>query len=75
MIRLFCRFLPFWFIYIGWVMIFLIIVASSFFTILYSMEWGSEKSGEWLAAFFLSFLTSEGLVSPLKVVILPFYHN
>ena len=41
-------------------------LVSAFFTILYSFEWGGEKSTAWLTAFLLSFLESVILIQPLK---------
>lgn len=46
------------------------ILASGFFTILYSMEWGPEKSMDWLTTFLLSFFQSVIIVQPVKVLVL-----
>ncbi|GFN96340.1 polycystic kidney disease protein 1-like 2, partial [Plakobranchus ocellatus] len=62
--------LPHWCIYIAWVLCFFSIVASGFFTILYSMQWGKEKSNEWLTTFLLSFFQSVIIVQPIKVLLL-----
>jgi len=59
--------LPFWCIYIAWFLVALSILVSAFFTILYSFEWGRDKSIAWLTAFLLSFFESVVLVQPLKV--------
>jgi len=59
--------LPYWCIYIAWFLVALSILVSSFFTILYSFEWGREKSVSWLTAFLLSFLESVILIQPVKV--------
>lgn len=59
--------LPFWCLYVAWCLVVLSIVASGFFVILYSLEWGSEKSSRWLTAFILSFIESVFLIQPLKV--------
>ena len=45
------------------------ILGSGFFTVLYSMEWGREKSLEWLSTFLLSFFQSVAVVQPIKVLI------
>ena len=47
--------------------VFLCVVVSGFFTILYSMEWGKKKSLEWLSTFVLSFFQSVIVVQPVKV--------
>ena len=59
--------LPYWCVYIAWFLVALSILVSSFFTILYSFEWGREKSIAWLTAFLLSFLESVILIQPVKV--------
>jgi len=59
--------LPYWCVYIGWVLVVLSITVSAFFTILYSFEWGREKSTAWLTAFLLSFAESVILIQPVKV--------
>ena len=58
---------PHWVIYIAWFLVAVSVIASAFFTILYSMEWGFDKSSKWLTSFFLGFLESVLLVQPLKV--------
>ncbi|XP_078594331.1 polycystin-1-like protein 2 [Branchiostoma floridae x Branchiostoma japonicum] len=61
--------LPHWCVYIGWVLVFLSATGSAFFVILYSMEWGAEKSGEWLTSILLSIFQSVLLIQPLKVLL------
>ncbi|CAH1271105.1 PKD1L3 [Branchiostoma lanceolatum] len=63
------KMLPYWFVYVGWVLVFLSSSVSAFFTILYSLEWGKEKADAWLITFFLSFVESTLIIEPLKVVI------
>lgn len=64
--------LPFWFVYLAWITLVLAAAACAFFLLLYSMEWGKEKSEEWLTSFLLSFLESVLFVDPLKVRIFDF---
>lgn len=59
--------LPHWCIYIAWVLLVLSVVASAFFTILYSFEWGGEKSAQWLTSFLLSIVETILLMDPMKV--------
>ncbi len=42
----------------------------AFFVILYSMQWGKERSESWLMSMFLSFFQSLFVVDPLKVFII-----
>jgi len=59
--------LPYRCIHVAWFLVALSILVSSFFTILYSFEWGRDKSSSWLTAFLLSFLESVILIQPVKV--------
>lgn len=59
--------LPHCCLYVAWILVALSVLAAGFFTILYSMEWGSSKSSKWLTSFVLSFVESVLLIQPLKV--------
>ncbi|GAB1610844.1 hypothetical protein Ahia01_001370900, partial [Argonauta hians] len=68
------KFLPFWFVYIGWIGAMAVIFTSGFFVILYSMEWGRTKSEYWLTSFAMSNLESFIIIDPGKVgLLLPAY--
>ncbi|KAI8796885.1 polycystic kidney disease protein 1 2, partial [Biomphalaria glabrata] len=56
--------------YIAWVILFLAIITSSFFVLLYSMEWGKDVTETWMSTFFLTFLQSLLIVDPVKVVVI-----
>lgn len=58
---------PHWFVYIGWFLVFLSVGVSGFFTFLYSMEWGREKSLNWLTSMILSIFESVTVIQPTKV--------
>ena len=60
--------LPFWCVYLSWTILVLTAATCAFFLLLYSMEWGKEKSQEWISSFFLSFLESFLFIDPLKVI-------
>ncbi|VDI63637.1 Hypothetical predicted protein [Mytilus galloprovincialis] len=60
---------PTWMRNVAWLLIFIVCAASSFFLILYSMEWGKSKSEEWLTTFILSFVESILIVDPVKICI------
>ncbi|KAL3876144.1 hypothetical protein ACJMK2_034016 [Sinanodonta woodiana] len=62
--------LPSWFLYIAWFLSILAVVLSAFFIMLYSMQWGKQKSEEWLLSFILSFLESALFIDPFKVLFL-----
>ncbi|XP_066265369.1 polycystin-2-like protein 2 [Branchiostoma lanceolatum] len=44
-----------WSTYVAWFLVAMVSVVSSFFVILYSLDWGREKSEAWLKTFFFSF--------------------
>lgn len=62
-------YLPWWFIFIAYGILLLSITAGSFFTFLYSLEWGSAITLKWMVSFFLG--TTEGVVfvEPAKVCV------
>lgn len=43
------------------------IVTATFFLLLYSIQWGKQKSEEWLSTFFLSMLESVLIIDPFLV--------
>ena len=61
-------FLPSWCNYIAWFLAFAAVFLSAFFIMLYSMQWGKQKSEEWLTTFLLSFFESVIFLDPIKVL-------
>ena len=59
--------LPHFCVYFAWLLVVLSILASAFFTILYSFQWGRVKSTAWLVAFVLCFFQSIIIIQPAKV--------
>ncbi len=51
----------------GWILAIMAIITSSFFLILYSMDWGKEKSNAWLVSFVMSLLETLFVIDPIKV--------
>eukprot|EP00058_Branchiostoma_floridae_P016734 XP_002602222.1 hypothetical protein BRAFLDRAFT_76911 [Branchiostoma floridae] len=62
--------LPHWCKYLAWVLVVLSAVGSAVFTVLYSLEWGKDKSERWLSAFFATFLADIFLLQPVKILVL-----
>jgi hypothetical protein len=62
--------LPHWTIYIAWMVNILAILGSAFYLLLISMQWGKDKSEDWLTTFLLSFMESFFIMDPLKVTVL-----
>ncbi|XP_061191524.1 uncharacterized protein LOC133199666 [Saccostrea echinata] len=61
---------PKWVLYFAWFLLFASAAVSSFFLILYSIQWGKEKSTRWLIKFILSFLESIFIVDPGKIILM-----
>ena len=59
--------LPYWCVYIGYVLAFMTSFVSSFFCVLYGLEWGKAKSERWLSALVLCVVQSTVIVQPIKV--------
>ena len=55
--------------YTAWVLCFASVCVSAFFTLLYSMQWGKEKSEHWLLSFFVSFVQDAAVSQPVKVAL------
>jgi len=64
------RNLPHWCIWISWTLCVISMVVPAFFVILYSMQWGKERSNAWLGTMALSFFQSLLVMDPLKVFII-----
>ncbi|XP_045163703.2 polycystic kidney disease protein 1-like 2 [Mercenaria mercenaria] len=65
-------YLPWWFIFVAWFLVVAGTVVPAFFILLYSMEWGKQKSEEWLTTFFMSLLESMLFVDPIMVICIAF---
>ena len=61
---------PHWCVYVAWILTWLAVITSGFFTIMYSFEWGRDKANSWLTSMMLSFGQSVFVVQPLKVRLL-----
>ncbi|KAH3789114.1 polycystic kidney disease protein 1-like 2 [Dreissena polymorpha] len=64
--------LPWWFIIFGWFLVVAGTLVPSFFVLLYSMQWGKQKSEEWLTSFLLSIFESMLFVDPIMVMCFAF---
>uniref|UniRef100_A0A1I8G315 PKD_channel domain-containing protein n=1 Tax=Macrostomum lignano TaxID=282301 RepID=A0A1I8G315_9PLAT len=60
--------LPFWCNIVAWFLVLASVLVSGLFLVFYAMDWGRDKSQEWLAAFFLSTFQSVLIIQPLKVL-------
>lgn len=59
--------LPWWFVFIGWLLVLATSGVSAFFTMLYGLKYGKQRSVSWLISMVVSFFESLFITQPLKV--------
>ncbi|XP_066504124.1 polycystin-1-like protein 2 [Hoplias malabaricus] len=59
--------LPWWFVFVGWFLVAATSGVSAFFTMLYGLTYGKERSISWLISMSVSFFESLLLTQPVKV--------
>ncbi|KAI8507036.1 hypothetical protein Bbelb_154750, partial [Branchiostoma belcheri] len=59
-----------WTKYVAWLIVVSVSIVSSFFVIMYGLDWGKEKSEAWLKSFFLSFCLSSVVAETGQIFIL-----
>ncbi|XP_071328687.1 polycystin-1-like protein 2 [Trachinotus anak] len=62
--------LPWWFIFVGWLLVIATSVVSGYFTMIYGLKFGKERSINWLVSMIVSFFQSVLIIQPLKVLCL-----
>ncbi|XP_070540748.1 polycystin-1-like protein 2 [Ptychodera flava] len=60
--------LPYPFIYVAWFLVFSVSIVSAFFTILYSIQWGNDKSIAFLKSLSVSLVEDILILQPVKVI-------
>ncbi|XP_069554807.1 polycystin-1-like protein 2 [Brachyistius frenatus] len=60
--------LPWWFIFFGWLLVIATSCVSGYYTMLYGLKFGKERSISWLVSMIVSFFQSVLLIQPLKVL-------
>ncbi|XP_051565107.1 polycystic kidney disease protein 1-like 2 [Myxocyprinus asiaticus] len=60
--------LPWWFLFVGWFLLFAMSGVSTFFTLLYGFQYGRESSIQWVITLTLSLIQSIFIMQPLKVI-------
>ncbi|XP_035660325.1 polycystic kidney disease protein 1-like 2 [Branchiostoma floridae] len=61
--------LPWWAVYIGWLLVWSASFVAAFFTVLYTLSFGRAKAEAWLVTFLTSFVTDLFLMQPFKLLI------
>ncbi|XP_062420899.1 polycystin-1-like protein 2 [Pungitius pungitius] len=64
------RGLPWWFVFVGWLLVIACSFVSGFFTMLYGLKFGKDRSVSWLVSMNVSFFQSVLVIQPLKVLCL-----
>ncbi|XP_061566502.1 polycystin-1-like protein 2 isoform X1 [Cololabis saira] len=62
------RGLPWWFVFIGWTLVIATSVVSGYFTMMYGLTYGKDRSISWLISMLVSFFESLFITQPLKVL-------
>ncbi|XP_034741970.1 polycystic kidney disease protein 1-like 2 [Etheostoma cragini] len=62
--------LPWWFVFVGWLLVISSSFVAGFFTMLYGLKFGKERSVSWLVSMIVSFFQSILVIQPLKVICL-----
>ncbi|GLD61521.1 polycystic kidney disease protein 1-like 2, partial [Lates japonicus] len=62
--------LPWWFIFVGWLLVIATSTVAGYFTMLYGLKFGKERSISWLVSMIVSFFQSILVIQPLKVLCL-----
>ena len=62
------KLLPYWFLYIAWVICFLTCFVTSFFCVLYGLQFGKEKSAQWISSMLISFFQDVLISQPIKIL-------
>ncbi|XP_066301754.1 polycystin-1-like protein 2 [Branchiostoma lanceolatum] len=61
--------LPWWAVFIGWLLVWSASFVAAFFTVLYTLSFGKAKAEAWVFTFVTSFVTDLFLVQPFKLLL------
>lgn len=59
--------LPWWFVFVGWILVIATSGVSGYFTMMYGLTYGRDRSISWLISMVVSFFESLFITQPLKV--------
>jgi len=60
--------LPWWFVFVGWALVAATSGVSGYFTMMYGLTYGKDRSISWLISMVVSFVESLFITQPLKVI-------
>uniref|UniRef100_A0A3B5LZZ9 Polycystic kidney disease 1 like 2a n=1 Tax=Xiphophorus couchianus TaxID=32473 RepID=A0A3B5LZZ9_9TELE len=61
--------LPWWFVFVGWILVIATSAVSGYFTMMYGLTYGKDQSINWLISMVVSFFESLFITQPLKQVL------
>lgn len=64
--------LPWWFVIVGWILVAATSGVSAYFTMMYGLTYGKDRSISWLISISVSFFESLFLTQPIKVSLIVF---
>uniref|UniRef100_A0A3B3HKL2 Polycystic kidney disease 1 like 2a n=1 Tax=Oryzias latipes TaxID=8090 RepID=A0A3B3HKL2_ORYLA len=67
------RGLPWWFVFVGWILVIATSGVSGYFTMMYGLTYGKDRSISWLISMVVSFFESLFITQPLKDSTCSFY--
>ncbi|XP_078664667.1 polycystin-1-like protein 2 [Branchiostoma floridae x Branchiostoma belcheri] len=62
--------LPWWCVYVAWLLAVLACLTAAFFTLLYGMAYGRQKSIDWLVSMIIGFLQGVFVLQPMKMLVI-----
>ncbi|XP_060740105.1 polycystin-1-like protein 2 [Tachysurus vachellii] len=60
--------LPWWFVFVGWILVAATSGVSAYFTMMYGLTYGTDRSISWLISMVVSFFESLFITQPIKVL-------
>ncbi|KAK3562182.1 hypothetical protein QTP86_030184, partial [Hemibagrus guttatus] len=60
--------LPWWFVFVGWILVAATSGVSAYFTMMYGLTYGTDRSINWLISMVVSFFESLFITQPIKVL-------
>lgn len=64
------KLLPWWSVFLAYILIGICVATGGFFTFLYSLEFGSDKTNDWLMSFVFGTVLGVFVLEPIKVIVI-----
>ncbi|XP_022779915.1 polycystic kidney disease protein 1-like 2 isoform X2 [Stylophora pistillata] len=63
---------PHWFIFVPWLLCFLLSTCTASFVVFYSLQWGADKSEQWLVSVAMSVVLDIFVSKPVQIIVVAF---